>query len=647
MASIEFVPDLRREGACGTWGAILLGDGGLCAAMRLPVVASDRATINRVLTAIREVMRADVPGIAPIADVAVGGDQVWVFVGIAPGPSVADLLYEATLAPADLALIALDAGRTLVRLHDSGLWHGAFGADTIVATRTGAIRLTEAGLGPALDGLDVRIITRDTADGTATNESPNGTSGSAVAGGDTSKNETRKIVAASNGAARNEAARTGAASVVTDSTSVPERIIGAGDASAVGTATLTDGADVDVSAWADTVRLFAGHLRSNRAEAEADALAACARRADDDGIVAALDNLEAVARTFGGFPDRGGLEAVMTAYAIEDEPEADTILRAIDALFDPTTAPPPPPPPSAARRFRSSLGRGGGSNGASADPTTGASANPKTGASATPKAGVSADPKARRDGDDRPPRIPAQASPDRMASDTARVSDDEAVEVVAAAPPRTPRKTSVIPTRLPRSPGRSPAEQPSGLWAPAKAPTAIPVRPGTVEDVPLRPDNTVRVGRGVPASNGRRPTPARLGRPAWWPRIAVNIGIAVVIVLGVGGYVWWRVDRPLHVTSVSITVQRHVAAACQLDADVVGTVITTGGTGTFTYQWQRSDGTTTSVHTGKVTDPAKPTEVHLPWTFNGSGEETAQVTLVVLTPQRREASTSFEYICNG
>jgi len=70
MARIEFVPDLRREGACGTWGAILLGDGGLCAAMRLPVAASDRATIDRVLTAIREVMRASVPGVAPIADVA-------------------------------------------------------------------------------------------------------------------------------------------------------------------------------------------------------------------------------------------------------------------------------------------------------------------------------------------------------------------------------------------------------------------------------------------------------------------------------------------------------------------------------------------------------------------------------------------------
>jgi hypothetical protein len=166
-------------------------------------------------------------------------------------------------------------------------------------------------------------------------------------------------------------------------------------------------------------------------------------------------------------------------------------------------------------------------------------------------------------------------------------------------------------------------------------------------EAPARSDNTVRVGRGVPASNGQRPTPARLGRPAWWPRIAINIGFAAIFVLGVGGYVWWRLDRPLHVASVSVTVEKHFAAACQLDADVVGTVITSGGSGTFTFQWQRSDGTTTAIQRVKVADPAKPTEIHLPWSFSGSGNESAQVTLVVLGPERRKASTSFEYLCAG
>ncbi len=610
MARIEFVPNLRRDGACGTWGAILLGDGGLCAAMRLPIVASDRATIDRVLTAIRDVMRAGVTGIAPIADVAVGGNQVWVFVGIAPGPSVADLLYEVTLAPADLALIALDAGRTLVRLHEHGLWHGSFGADTIVPTRTGEIHLTEAGLGPALDGLDVRIARPAAPDVDGTRESADVMSGSA---------------AAPNGAARNETVRIAGASLVAEPSDAAVWDVASVDPSATGVAPLTDGVDVDVAAWADTVRLFANHLRAARAETEADALAACARRANDMGIVAALDELDSIARTFAGFPGRAGLSGAMSEYAIEDEPEPDTILRAIDALFD-ASAPPSPPPPSLPRRFRSPLGRGVGSNGAIADAK-----------GRVDQVGA--------------PRIPAQASSDQLKSATAETSDEQAAAAMAVAattaPPRGPRKTSVIPTRLPRSPGTRSGEEPRGLWAPSEAPKPTPVRPGASIDAPAKPDNTVRVGRGVPASNGRRPTPARLGRPAWWPRIAINIGIAVVIVLGVGGYVWWRVDRPLHVTSVSVTVQRHVAAACQLDADVVGTVITTGGIGTFTYQWQRSDGTTTAVHVGKVTDPAKPTEVHLPWTFNGSGEETAQVTLVVLTPQRREASTSFEYICTG
>jgi hypothetical protein len=365
MARIEFVPDLRREGACGTWGAILLGDGGLCAAMRLPVVASDRETIDRVLTAIREVMRAGVPGIAPIADVAVGGDQVWVFVGIAPGPSVADLLYEVTLAPADLALIALDSGRTLARLHHSGLWHGAFGADTIVATRTGAIHLTEAGLGPALDGIDVRIgQPRVAAAGRA-----GVVGGSRVAVIDEASRDASDKVIAANGAARSGAVRAGGTSIVAESTEPADAVrwdAATGGPSAAGPVPLTDGAHVDATAWADTVRLFASHLRAARAEAEADVLAACARRADDAGIAAALAELELAAQTFAGFPGRGGLEAAMSEYAIEDEPDSDTILRAIDALFE-AALPPTPPPPSLPRRFRSPLGRGRGSNGAVAD----------------------------------------------------------------------------------------------------------------------------------------------------------------------------------------------------------------------------------------------------------------------------------------
>lgn len=222
---------------------------------------------------------------------------------------------------------------------------------------------------------------------------------------------------------------------------------------------------------------------------------------------------------------------------------------------------------------------------------------------------------------------------------------------IGSAPPlsRGPRKTSVIPPRRPvnDSDDRSNVA-PSGLWAPN--PRSDPmklVRPAGPLDVPAEPERALHVGRGVPWLTARRPVPARLGRPTWRSRLAVNVGLGLVIVLVVAGYAWWRLDQPLRITAVSVTVQKHVTSACALEADIVGTVITGGGDGTFKYQWRRSDGTTTKVYTARVADPSKPTEVHLRWTFSGVGEETAQVALIVLGPQRRQASTSFEYICAG
>jgi len=578
MARIEFVTGLRREGACGTWGAILLGDGTLCAAMKLPVPPTDRPTIDRVFGVTRAVMSAGIDGIAPIADVAVGGNQVWAFVGIAPGPSIADLLYEIALAPTDLALIAIDAGRTLARLHDKGLWHGSFGADTIVASRHGTIHLTEAGLGPALDGIEMRVSKRPPA-----TEGDDGDPDSATV-------------------------------VIDTKTAV--------------------GIQTDVEAWANAVRLFASHLRSAHADEAADAMAACARVATDEGLVEALDRLDEAARGFDGFPERSGLASVMERYDVEDEPDTASVLRAIDALFEAGGPPTPPPaakaPPS--RGFRLPLGRGNSST-PPAPPETPADDNGSL-----------------------PRRVPAPSGvAERSMATTALAEDETARPEAAGAPPHSPRKTSVIPPRVPRSTGTTQAKAPGALWTPTSPPkestnesTKAPsVRPALSVDAPAKPDNTVRVGRGVPASNGPRPTPARLGRPAWWPRVALNGALVIVIILGVAGYIWWRADRPLHVMSVSVTVQKHFAAACQLDADVVGTVITRGGTGTVKYQWQRSDGTTTDIYTAQVKDPAKPVEVHLQWTFDGAGEETAQVALVVLAPEKRSASTSFEYICAG
>ncbi|HKE66674.1 MAG TPA: hypothetical protein VKB59_18770 [Micromonosporaceae bacterium] len=678
MARIEFVPDIHRDGACGTWSAIVLGDGGVCAAMRLPVDPADQTTVERVLTSIRAVIAARVSGVAPIADVAVGGNQVWTFVGIAPGPSVADLINDAILTPTDAAHIALDSGRALAGLHGHGLVHGAFSLRTVVVSRTGVVRVTEAGLAPALATTEPANL--------------NGNGGGAPF----------------NGFGASTSARFG------------------GRAATVSGATSAVRADVE--GWAATVRLLAGHVRRLRFLSQAVALEASADVAQADGLVPALVDLEEAAHTFHGYPNRVGLHDVMLRYRIAGDPDPDAVVRAIDALFEADPAIEAYPDEFDGQRPTVRVPGTRVADAAAQAFAPGVDARADAGTAVDQHVEDAPDPDSPDDVAAAGADIPSAAEPAdvevvdvevvdvevvdaemtdiasdegtrelaraepfaaavgnaesngggitgaRPAAAVAAIAEASAVVDVAEAgtetigavttvavdtdlphtngprtpTPRGPRRTSVIPPRRPASGSDDTPPPPTGLWKP-KVPTqsSPSLRPAGLDDSSPDVVHDMRYGRGVPASNTRRPVPARLGRPAWWPRLAVNIALAVAIVLGISGYAVWRLDRPLHITTVSLTVQKHFATACQLEADVVGTVITSGGPGTFKYQWLRSDGTTTGVYSADVADASRPTEVHLEWTFSGSGRETAEVALIVLEPQRREASTSFEYICGG
>jgi hypothetical protein len=635
MARIEFVPDMHRDGECGLWGAIHLADGTLCAAMRLPVDATDRPTVSRVLATAQKLMRAAVPGIAPIADVAVGGDQLWVFVGIAPGPSIADLLDDAIVTPTDAALISLDSGRALAGLHERGLRHGAFSLRTVVASRRGTIQVTEAGLAPALDNSDdnraptyqeaVRADAECWADAVgelAVRLRRLGFENQAMA------------LDRSAAAAREH----GLPTALEDLDEAAQ--VFAGYASRVGLQDVMRRYDMEDEPDPDALEraidaLFAatgGPQDRPPTSPDGPSPEPPSPGKTSPGKASPGPGVDGSLPSGGGRPPAGSVERVDVA-----QRDADAVPVAVGAA--------------------TALAVADGDaleNAAEAVETAGAAKSATTEKAATEKAATA---ETAPEADEisggraaRPATVDAAEDADRGAVGDARDADGPAAGVATA--PRTRRRPSVIPTR--RATTGTPTttnSAPGGLWVPKVAPesaqpTGSPtVRPAQTGDESDRPERVMRLGRGVPASNTRRPAPARLGRPAWWPRLAINIGLAVAIVLGVGGYVWWRSDRPLHVSSVSITVQRHFATACQLDADVVGTVLTSGGSGTFTYQWQRSDGTTTPIYTAKVGDASKPTEVHLQWTFNGVGEETAQVALIVLRPQRRQASTSFEYIC--
>jgi hypothetical protein len=87
------------------------------------------------------------------------------------------------------------------------------------------------------------------------------------------------------------------------------------------------------------------------------------------------------------------------------------------------------------------------------------------------------------------------------------------------------------------------------------------------------------------------------------------------------------------------------ANACGTRVDVVGTVTSNGGGGSFTYRWLRSDGTATDVLTESVPFGTSVTQVHLFWQFSGEGTLKVKATLQILTPQPVETSTEFTYAC--
>jgi serine/threonine-protein kinase len=103
-------------------------------------------------------------------------------------------------------------------------------------------------------------------------------------------------------------------------------------------------------------------------------------------------------------------------------------------------------------------------------------------------------------------------------------------------------------------------------------------------------------------------------------------------------------SESLQVTGATVTAAEP-GRACDVTVDVVGTVTTTGGPGTLSYTWTRSDGETTGVLTQEVAAGQASVDVHLLWTLSGRGRHDATATLRVLEPNPARAEGSFTYSC--
>jgi hypothetical protein len=121
--------------------------------------------------------------------------------------------------------------------------------------------------------------------------------------------------------------------------------------------------------------------------------------------------------------------------------------------------------------------------------------------------------------------------------------------------------------------------------------------------------------------------------------------LPVVVLLGILAFLaWQRFPASVEVDGVSVRGSGAVQG-CHSTARVTGTLRTSGGAGTVRYRWRRSDGTVSDELKQHVAKGHRSTDVPLLWSFDGPGSLTATATLEVLGPQRRSASTTFQYRC--
>ncbi len=175
-----------------------------------------------------------------------------------------------------------------------------------------------------------------------------------------------------------------------------------------------------------------------------------------------------------------------------------------------------------------------------------------------------------------------------------------------------------------------------------------------------RNEEVLRFGRGVASPRPPQepaPTPAWRGSTAPYPvtershrsrkrLISIFSGLITVVILAIVGYFVVQRLTPLQITSVAVGIAQPLPAnACDIRVDVIGTVTSNGGGGSFTYRWVRSDGAATQIFTETVPFGTKTTQVHLFWQFGGQGSLKAKATLEILSPQTAEISTEFTYNC--
>jgi hypothetical protein len=163
--------------------------------------------------------------------------------------------------------------------------------------------------------------------------------------------------------------------------------------------------------------------------------------------------------------------------------------------------------------------------------------------------------------------------------------------------------------------------------------TYVRFGPGVPAQAVPAPDRATAIWRGEVRPVGDSSQRAAEGRSRRWimPLTVLILVIAVLIY-----FFWGRTSDPVAVSSVSVKAPTATVTCGQT---------TNGGSGKLTYQWVRSDGTTSDVLSQNMNKGQHQTTVALLWNFDGYGSLDATATLHILSPGNASGSAAFHYSC--
>ncbi|WP_073918230.1 hypothetical protein [Streptomyces sp. CB02009] len=166
--------------------------------------------------------------------------------------------------------------------------------------------------------------------------------------------------------------------------------------------------------------------------------------------------------------------------------------------------------------------------------------------------------------------------------------------------------------------------------------------PGVTSVVARRAENTPTAALiwhgALPGGPPPASQPRRRRRPLRYVPAALIL-CAVLLFLA-----WWNFGPQVAVRSVAVTTPGQ-ALDCNGTANVVGVVRANGRPGTFTYHWERSDGTRSGTLRETLSRGQEEASLHLLWTFHGTGSHRATARLVVTSPTSHTAEGTFAYHC--